>query len=321
LKSVLTKEILKPNIEEQLKVINQQLSEFKNSKPSVALTESKMEKSLKDMFMIRDFTGQAQFEEEKKDEEGFSWAIVKGIEQKLDGSTTHTMMPMELKNSFDLYSKSLQDKYESQELLKIETLNDLTKFMKGLLMLKIDGIWHRARIHTYSKTTGLTAFDIIDTGHQVIVKLEDSKVEIKVPLVSELQKPAYSIKVLFENVYSHDIRTGDLIKLRLTSNSDFGRCTAEVKLSSIVEKEKPAMRKLLPTMLKSKILTIDDLLLKEMHVGDDIDVEYLDGCQLEQGKIHVCENRPENWKFYQDLAKSIDEYIRDNPSGRGYIPL
>ena len=298
-----------------------------SSRP-LAIEESVIDQNILKMKKIRNFKRHNMFGDEGKDSKGFSFVYVTEMEEKVDGSLVCWIMPHEVKESYKNFKKTLNQTYEDDSIPCITSIEDLKKFKSHIVIAQIEGNWCRAQILSMLEPE-IVAFEDIDTGKKTIVNINTSSQLIKIVQEREMMQPAFAIKVAM-NDNNFDLETGDIVKMRLTHTDGFGIAQAEVKLVELDSgndsgnsiEEKMEIEQEFEMRVDNQVRHfIDEVSVKDFHVGPGIKLIYCDGSTLEKGLVHVCEALQENWKFYDGLSKEIAKYVKENPNALGHKPL
>lgn len=283
--------------------------------------DSKDRKAMK-LITPSKFRRYVQINEKFCDDEGFSSARVLNHEVNPDKTHTFLVMPSELEESFKQFQCNLQATYDNSKYAFVPD-GEIEKVMKGLVMAKLDGKWHRAVVTLQSKNVSVIALRYIDIGKSDICTWPGTP--LKVALEPETMKPAYILSVLFENVEAPNLKIGDQIKLRLTVFKCFGESLAELKLSTDSKSDvSQANQQQNSTIAKPPVVEryfYEKIDVKELTVGKNIKLIFCDGNNLEKGELSVCESNHELWDFYENLANSIEKYVVDFPDAQNYKPM
>lgn len=291
-----------------------ELSESSHQQP---IEYSILDKSIQLMIKNRKFKRFVQFDEESNDDEGFNVAVITEIEETPFGFIVYWVMPKSVKDSLDEYKQILNKTYENESIPKITSSQDIVKFKPHLVITKIEGNWCRAQILSFSEPD-ILALEDIDSGKKVIKSLPNDV--ILIPNEAELSRLAYAFKVQFENADECKVECGEVVEIRITHLVPYGISWAEVKMESESPIDETKVELEMTKEKEGKCLFINDIQIKECHLGPKIKLMFSDGSKLEKGKLHVCEGIKENWAFYEDLTKSISEYIKTIPIDVGYQP-
>lgn len=290
-----------------------------------------VDQTIRKMLLVRKFKRHFKLSEVHMDQEGFSHVVVTEIENKVDSTRIFWIMPTELKEAYLCYKKTLNDTYNEESVPTVSSMQELEKFKSHIVIAKIEGEWCRAQILSILMPETV-ALEDIDTGKKAIINIEKSSLEIKIPLESELMKSAFAFKVQL-NV-DHEIEVKDIISLKVTCSDGFGISQAVVKIqdSSFDESEQVKTMNLdkCPEFETSKVVNvqqdlepqfIEQISVKDLHIGDELKILYCDGSDLEKGYLHVCDGVQENTTFYTKLAEKIAEHIKENYHAKSYKPV
>lgn len=277
-----------------------------------------IEEALSKMIKMRHFKRYAPPQESELDSDGFSLVAVSNVDKKEDGSVVFWFQPYEYQEDYENFKKTLELTYNSDDIPIIEN-GDIPKFKNHLIMAVINGAWVRAQIIGFAEPDIYTLEDI-DSGNKA---LSTSRNVVKIPLDAELQKPAFALRAILENLEDDSsIEEGDLIKIRIIYHNNFGACLAEARVEhdQVDMEAAPVNQKLdqnenemqaLPATKEPAAtrLYLDQIQAKGIHAGSAVKLAFLDGSRLDKGELHVCESLPENISFYNKLRVEIEEFI------------
>lgn len=302
--------------------------------------ESFISQTIRAMMNARKFKRHVELDQEWKDNEGYSFVTVTEVEKKPEGSTFYWVMPKEVKESYIEFKQGLDETYSNDEMPLI-SMEELSQFKRHMVIAKINNEWVRASILNICSADNVVGLEDIDSGRKVINVLPRDL--IKIPLEQEMHKSTYAFKVIFENLLDDTLEIGDVVKLRITQTVPYAFHWAELKLEGsspepdkMSEASKPttsennerqanemaaAKEKEKEAAGKWKRYTIDDVQVKDMHVGPNVKLLFVDGSNLEKGFLHLCESLKENWEFFDKLGFEIAEYVAANPSAAKYKPV
>lgn len=252
----------------------------------------------------------------------------------LPAGSVFWVMPWDVQGYYIDYELYLNQIYAKEDISAITT-KDLSKFKPHIVITKINNRWSRNQIVDFSGCE--VDLENIDTGGKAIV-IKDNQL-FKLPQEHEMEQPAFSFCVKFENVENPEIESGDIIKIRITRLVPFGVHWAEIQIPEdasengayfVEDQSKTSLEKPVEPQVAApspaqehdvERFFIDCIQVKDMNVGQKIKLLYCDGTHFEKGKLFVFESSEKNWKLYAQLEKKIADYVNENPSGKGYAPM
>ena len=278
--------------------------------------DSAIDLSLREMSSSRKFHEHSKLDESSIDV-SYHLICVSSIEEESDNSVVYWVLPLGLKSSFEAYKKSLNSAYTDDDLPLIP-LADLHKFKTHMVIAKVSGEWSRSKIIKINHE--LVTVQNLDTGIRETVDM--SREVIKIPKERELLKPSFAFKVIFENMDTqNEIKIDDVLKIRITIESQYGINLAEIEKSDDEPLKKLSESKVEPEK-DEKRLTIDELQLKSLTPGKKVRLMYCDAGKMKEGKLHLGEATKECIDFFNNLEDDIAIYIKYacNESFKGYKP-
>lgn len=279
---------------------------------AIKISEKPIQKSLK-LFVSR-----FSFQDITVNSDGFIYVIISEITQNEDGTNVFWFQPFENKEEYDNYKNKLQDDYSGEDFIEIK--GSLT-FKDHLVIAMINDSWCRARIIGFTEPDVFCLEDV-DSGRKTITTCFNT---LKAPRITEIFKPPFAFKASLESLIDpSSVELGDLIKIRLIRFNQMGLSVAEAQLTMPEDEE--SINELVEASVTqdnqgaSNRLLIDQMRVKDIQVGPDVKLLFLDGAKLDSGIIYVCESSSENSVFFSQLSKEIADHVQ-SASRESYQPV
>lgn len=257
-----------------------------------------------------------------KDFEGFFMVEVTAIHTP---KSVYSVILSESKDAIYLFKHLLNVTYNDEvnnPTMQISR-SDLPKYLKSLMIVKLDEQWTRCRLQQNDNEK--FELEDIDTGKTSRFNMF---LRMKKALEPEKMKSALSFKVKFENDPG-TIAVGDSLKICMTNSNLYGISTARLDLQKTevpIKEPKKVIASLEwedddePIVEKEPPFMINRILVKSLPKTGKLKLNYVDGSRLEQGKMSVYESTDENKLFYEKLYDDIQAYIATHHDKNNYTP-
>jgi hypothetical protein len=207
----------------------------------------------------------------------------------------------------------MQKEYEAQSI-PLVVYPDIA--LDSLYMIKNYDEWYRSVV--LQKQADKIVVKLIDCGSTI--NLEASEVQIKLPKNCDYERLAYAKKYKFCNINSEENRfeEGEILSIKIIEDhGDFAM--AELKVDELVDE----MANESPT---GAVIADDvkryakDLKMCPFQTGN-LELLYLDGSKLADGKVHVYIVSDENHEKFRQIIESVAKYVKNNPIANNYKPM